>query len=91
MFSLFSSLLSNRWFQASLNIKFSQEYPVNAGIPQGSILGLTLLLIYINDLPDDFICNIATYTDDTTLYSKCDQISDFCRQLDLAFELESDL
>ena len=27
---------------------------------------------YINDLPDDVICDIAIYGDDTTLYSKCD-------------------
>ena len=54
----------------------SQEYPVNAGVPQGSILGATLFLLYINDLPDDVICNIAIYDDDTTLYSKCDQASD---------------
>ena len=41
---------------------------VNAGVPQGSILGSTLFLLYINELSDDFICNIATYADDTTLY-----------------------
>ena len=34
------------------------------------------LLLYINGLPDDVICNIAIYADDTTLYSKCDQASD---------------
>ena len=81
----------------ALDGKFLQEYPVNAGVPQGSIVGHTLFLLYISDLPDDVICNIAIYADDTTLYSKCDQTSDLWQQLDLvvatelASELESDL
>ena len=74
-----------------LDGKSSQEYPVDAGIPQGSILGPTLFLLYISDLPDDAICNIAIYADDTTLYSKCDQASDLWQQLELTSELESDL
>ena len=74
-----------------LDGKSSQEYPVNAGVPQGSILGPTLFLLYINDLPDDVICNLAICADDITLYSKCDQAPDLLQQLELAFELESDL
>ena len=74
-----------------LNGKSPQEYPVNAGVCQGSILGLTLYLLYINDLPNNVICNIAIYADDTTLYCKCDQASDLWQQPELASELESDL
>ena len=91
IFGLISSFLSNRRLRVVLDGKSSQEYPVNTGVPQGSILGPTLFLLYINDLPDDVICNIAVYADDTTLYSKCDQASDQWQQLELASELESDL
>ena len=69
----------------------SQEYPVNAVVPQGSILGPALFLLYINDIPDDVICNIAIYADDTTLYRKREHAFQLWQQLELAFELKSDL
>ena len=46
-----------------LDGKSSQEYPVNAGVSEGSILGPALFL-------DDVICDVAVYVDATTLCSK---------------------
>ena len=74
-----------------LDGKSSKGYPVNDGVSQGSILGLTIFVLYINYLPDDVICDIVIYADDTTLYSKSDHASDLWQQLELASELESDL
>ena len=90
-FFFFSVIDDFEWFW----IKSSREYPVDAYVSQGSILGPTLFLLYINDLPDDFIWPSYDfsfiYADGTTLYSKCDQASDLWQQLKLASELESDL
>ena len=67
IFGLMSSFLSNRWLQVVLHGRSKQEYPVKAAVPQGAILGLILFLVYINDLPDYIICNIAIYADNITL------------------------
>ena len=88
---LISSFANNRRLRVVLDGNSSQEHPVNAGVPRGSILGPTLSLLYIKDLSDDVICDIAIYADDTTLYSICDRECDLCQQLELASELESDL
>ena len=84
IFGVISSFLSNRRLQVVLDENSSQEYPVKAGVPEGSILGPTVFLLYINDLPGDIFCNVAIYADDTTLYSNCDQTSDLWQQLELA-------
>ena len=74
-----------------LDGKSSYEYPANAGVPKGCVIGPALFLLYINDLPDNVICNITIYAGDTTLYSKCNQASDLWQHLKLASVLESDI
>ena len=76
VFRFISNFLSNRRFRMVMNGKCSQECPVNADVPQGSILGPTHFLLYINDLIDIVIYNIAINADDTTLCSKRQQVSD---------------
>ena len=78
IFNLISSFLRNRWLRVVLDGKSSQEFLVNAGVPQWSILSPTLFLLYINDLFDDVVCDITIYADNTSLYSKCNQASDLC-------------
>ena len=81
LFILLSGIDGFEWSWMESLIK---NYPVNAGVPQGFILGPTLFLLYNSDLPDDVICDIA-------IYSKFDQASDMWQQLELASELESDI
>ena len=60
------SFLTNCRLRAVLDGKSSPEFAINAGVPKGSILGCTLFLLFINDLPDDVVSRIAIYADDTT-------------------------
>ena len=76
IFGHISSFLSDSWLPIVLDGKSSQEYLVNARVSQGSIRDPALFLLCINELPEDVICDIGDYADDTTLYSKCYQVSD---------------
>ena len=68
-----------------------QEYTTDVGVLQGSTLGTPTFLLLIHDLPDEFICNIGIYADDTTLFSKFEKASDLWQQLQLASELKFNL
>ena len=72
IFGLILSFHGNRQLQVVLDKKSSQEYLINGGVSQGSVLGPTIFLLHITDLPGDVTCDIVIYADDTTLYSECD-------------------
>ena len=76
---------------AKLDGSLSSKLPINAGVPQGSLLGSTLFLIYINDLPGEVLQKIDIYADDTTLYSGLNFNGTPFEQLEYAADLEVDL
>ena len=66
---LIQSFLSHRFQRVVLNGQSSRWLPVTAGVPQGSILGPLLFLIYINDLSNNLSSTAKLFADDTSLFS----------------------
>jgi hypothetical protein len=62
------NFLSNRVQSVVVNGVASEQQPVTSGIPQGSVLGPVLFVIYINDLPDCVTSRCYLFADDTKLY-----------------------
>ena len=67
--NILQNYLSRRFQRFVLNGKTSSWRPVLAGVPQGSILGPLLFLVYINDLPDGLKSNAKPFADDTSLFT----------------------
>ena len=64
----FRSYLSNRLQYIDRDRNKSSTLTVSCGVPQGSILGPLVYLIYVNDIGNSCQCNILSFADDTTLY-----------------------
>ena len=82
----FRSYLINRTFLINLGNAFSQPACVSSGVPQGSILGLLLFLIYSNDMSQAVKCNLFLYADDTCLVYQHKDINEIEKQLNKDFE-----
>ena len=82
----FRSYLINRTFLVNLGNAFSQPACVSSGVPQGSILGPLLFLIYINDMSQAVKCNLFLYADDSCLVCQHKDINEIEKQLNKDFE-----
>ena len=79
-------LLKNRSQAVNINSILSDFKDINIGIPQGSILGPFLFIVFVNSLPDSVKCRCVMYADNTTLlYSSSDP------SVTLEFELKQNL
>ena len=69
LLNLIIDFLPNRNQRVVLNGKYSLWTNIEAGVPQGSIVGPLFFLIYFNDLSDNLITNPKLFADDTSLFS----------------------
>jgi len=86
----FKSYLSKRIFIVNLNKTFSEPGKLLCGVPQGSILGPLLFLLYINDMPQAVQCELLLYADDTCLIFQHSDIKEIESQLNKNFSFICD-
>ena len=75
MLNIIKSFLLNRKQRVTIDGKYSEWANVQAGVPQGSILGPILFLIFINDLTELVESDIKIFADDTFIFRIVDQFS----------------
>ena len=77
LFQWFASYLHVRQQRVTILGATSFKKPVCSGVPQGSILGPVLFLLYVNDLPDAVTnSSVACFPDDTKIFRRVDSITD---------------
>ena len=81
----FKSYLSNRSFLINLGNNFSQPAPVCCGVPQDSILGPLLFLIYVNDMSQAVKCDLFLYADDSCIVCQRKDINEIQKHLNEDF------
>ena len=81
----FQSYLSNRKFMVNLENSFSEVSSISCYVPQGSILGPLLFLVYVNDMPMAVKCDLFFYAVDTCLVFKSKNVNDIEKELNEDF------
>ena len=81
----FKSYLSNRSFQVNVQGKYSCIAKIDCGVPQGSILGPLLFLLYVNDMKQAVDCDLFLYADDSCLVYQHKDVKEIERNLNKNF------
>ena len=76
------SLLQNRSQSVVVDGHASSSCPVTSGVPQGSVIGPILFLVYINDLPDSVLSKTRMFADDTVIYNTSENHTQLQKDLD---------
>ena len=71
-----NAFLTNRTHQVLVNGSHSETQIVTSGVPQGTVLGPLLFLLYINDIENNLTSKITLFADDSALYRKIDTLAD---------------
>ena len=80
----FRNFLTNRKQRVLIHGSYSDWSPVTSGVPQGSILGPVMFLIYVNDIPDIITSTAKLFADDSKIYRQINNVEDsIALQIDL--------
>ena len=81
----FKSYLSSRTFKVNINKVLSDAGDLTCGVPQGSILGPLIFLLYVNDMPQSVECDLYLYADDSCLVFQHKDVKEIEKQLNKDF------
>ena len=71
-----SNYLSSRKQRVQINSSTSSLLSVNAGVPQGSVLGPLLFLVYVNDIAENLLSLVRLFADDSSLFFSATNLRD---------------
>ena len=86
---LLEDLLTGRKMKVGMRGSYSKWVDITSGVPQGSVIGPLLFLLYMNDIPESLQCLVEMFADDTKVFTKVKTTGD-CDKLQVDINWLSD-